>query len=233
MKNKLIFGVAAVLCLLLQAQHKLCAETATGMIDTPKTGEMWVNVPQAPEELLQVIKALFVNPDEDGHEFFEKQFGIDRLHWGKSAPSGWIESKFIHPSDLEHLHFQYQFGEVSLDRQYKVYKIELFFCKNKNFLMTPALTRKILGSPTRIDVSSPRNENSTGRYKIIYLYETVKYRLHIEFVDRTEEESKDVRFTYRKHTPEQIQNEQFRRKSFEIHKNYLPLSMEVIRFEHL
>jgi hypothetical protein len=232
MTNKMMSGIMVLLFLILLVPYRLCAETDAKKDDSTWSQELQTTVPQTPEDLLLVIKALFANPDGDGHEFFEKQFGIDRLHWGQGAPSGWIESKFIHPSNLEHLHFPYQFGEVSLDRQYKVYKIELFFYKNKNFLMTPVLTRKILGSPTKIDISSPRNENSIGRYKTTYLYETEKYRLHVEFMNQAEEGNKEVRFTYRKHAPEQIQNEQLRRKSFEIHKNYLPISLELIRFEH-
>ena len=86
--DKIMFGVMAVLCLLLLAPHRLCAETPTGLVDTPRTREVRANEPKTPEELLQVLKSFMDNPRMNGYEFGEKISGIARENWGKPCGSG-------------------------------------------------------------------------------------------------------------------------------------------------
>lgn len=129
----------------------------------------------------------------------------------------------------------FHFGVALLDRQDKLLSLVITFYKHPNFRMTPAVTQKILGPPTKISVSSPaprRDGDSTGVYRITYYYKTEKYHLSVRFMDGNEKNNKETCYAYTKHTPEQIKNEQERRRSFEIHKDYLPLGMEITRFKH-
>lgn len=93
MKNRMMSGIVMILFLTLFTPCRLWAETGGGPADTKRARELQANVPQTPEELLLVINALFVNPDEDGHDFCEKRLGIDRANWRKSKSPGTVDGE--------------------------------------------------------------------------------------------------------------------------------------------
>ena len=187
----------------------------------------WVeaNVPQTPEAILQMAKDLLANPDVDGYEFCEQRLGIGRENWWNS-PTNTREKAYLKTRANVPSLTPFQFIEAALDRQDKLYTLVLWLYKNPNFPLTPALTRQILGEPTEIWVGSPRDENSRGKYRIKYRYSTKKYFFDASF--RNVDDAKDE-MAIRKHTPEQISQEREYRKSFAVHKDYGPLSIELHR----
>lgn len=183
--------------------------------------------PQTPEELLQVIKVLFANPDEDGHVFFEKKFGVERTNWIKSKLSGTPEKECL---DLSHRpHVPFQVAETCLDHKDHVYKFEVWFFNNPDFHMTPKIIQQFLEAPTKIWVSSPKDDNSAGEYRITYRYKTEKHVFDILFINPEEAHNKEIESAFRGHTPEQIQTEKARRRSFDIHKDYIAICIELTR----
>lgn len=220
MKNRLMFEMMSLLLLLLAMPNWLWAEAG----DIPKGSEIQANVPHTPEKFLQVIKLLLASPDEDGRDFCEKGFGFDRTKWVSDGNSGSF-CRLNHTSKSSMLPYPlFQFGPLQLDCKYKLNNFELDFYRNPSFRMTPAMTQKNLGPPTRIVVSSPRSEEDLYRYSVMYIYETSKYYLRIKFINRDEDE-----YPAKGHTLEQIQNEQAHRRFFEIHKDYLALVMNYAR----
>lgn len=218
-----------VLFLFVLAPHRLCAETTSELADNRQTEE--AKGPQTPEELIQVIKALFADPDVDGQEFVEQQFGFTRTDWGKEIPKGELK-KVIPNTRVNKYPFPFYFSNgISIDRQSKLYHLEMTFYRNPSFRITPDLTRKILGLPTEIWVSSPKGDMS-GSYRLTYRYETPKYYFDVRFQNRAEDNNQEIRSTFRRHTPDQIKKERVRRQSFENQKDYQALAMEIKRFEH-
>lgn len=232
MKNKLMFGMVVVLFLFLLAPHWICADTTSKLADSRQTEE--AKGPQTPEELLQVIKALFAGPDVDGQEFIEQQFGFARTDWGQTIPREGIKQiikQVIHYTRINSYPFPFHFDGISIDLQSKLSHLEMTFYRNPSFRITPDLTRKILGLPTEIWVSSPKGDMS-GSYRLTYHYETPKYYFDVRLQNRAEDNNQEIRSTFRRHTPEQIKKERVRRKSFENQKDYQALALELKRFEH-
>lgn len=190
-------------------------------------------IPQTPEALLLVFKDLLANPDVDGKEFCEKRFGIDR-------EKGWVES--ILPRGLEkeylvtslgspHLpSVPFRFVETFINRDNKLGGLSLWFFENLDFRITPALTRQLFGEPQEVWVNSPTSEVSGGEYRVKYRYSTKKYT--IDFILHNENEANKVTMrSFKKHLPEQIRQEQEHRKSFDVHKNYRTIIIELHRWE--
>lgn len=216
-----------VLFLFVLAPHWLCADTTSELADSRQKEE--ARGPQTPEELIQVIKALFADPEVDGQEFIEQQFGFARTDWGKEIPKGELK-KVIPNTRVNKYPFPFYFSNgISINRQNKLYHLEMTFYRNPSFRITPDLTRKILGPPTRLWVTSPKGENSRSKYRLTYRYETPKYYFDVLFQNREEESNQAIRSSFRHHTPEQIEKERERRKSFENQKDYQALSMELDR----
>lgn len=200
-------------------------------VERARAERLAANVPQTPEALLQVFKDLLANPDVDGHEFCELRLGIDRKR-------GWVESKLPRTIAKEYLVTSlgspplppapFQFGTIHLDRQNRIYQGRILFYKNPNFPLTPALTRQILGEPEKIEVTNPKFDDSSGEYRVRYLYLTEKYVFVVSFHNGDEADG-DTRRTFRRHTPEQIRQEREYRQSFAVHKGYRPVSIVLQR----
>jgi hypothetical protein len=198
-----------------------------------KEEQLQTNVPQTPEELLQMFKDLLADPDVDGKEFCEKRLGIDRRSW--------VKSKLPRTSDKEHLEMAFsspplppapfEFVEAYTNHQDKLKVLVLWFYKNPSFRITPALTRQILGETERIGVAHPRADASRGQYRVSYQYLTKKYQLFVTFWNANEANNPDTIKAFVNHTPEQIQNERERRKPFEVHKDYQPTHVTLRRIE--
>lgn len=226
MKKNMMLRMVVFFSIVLFTPCWLCAETAPDPIKLTVNNGIQANVPKNPDELLLVIQKLIANKFMDGHELCVKWLGIDKGIWVKSA-HGTLESEYIGPF-AKYPPAPFQFEEAVLDLQGNLAKLVLTFYRNPDFLMTPALVQKILGQPTIIWVGVPKNENSSGRYTIEYRYDSDRnidtkdqYYINIKFINKDEKE------LYLRHSPEQMQSEALRRKSFEIHKGYLPLSLEL------
>ncbi len=188
------------------------------------------NLPQTPEKLLQVFKDLLTNPDVDGEEFCEKRLGIDRKIWRMDVLEKSLDKKLLGPFDKYPL-APFEFVEAAINRQDKLGVLVLWFYKNPSFHITPELIREILGETERVGVTSPKADSSRGEYRVSYQYLTKEYHLVVRFRNADEAKQPETRRMFSRHTPEQEQIEQDRRKSFEVHKEYQPTDIELRRIE--
>lgn len=185
------------------------------------------STPKTPEELLRVFKDLVADPDVNGYDFCEKRFGIKKDNWIAFPPPS-IEKVFLERKKLPQVPFQ--FGSIYLDHRNTILTMEVFFYKNPFFPLTPALARQFFGAPTEMWVSRPDSrETSSGRYKIIYRYSTNNNYIDMTFWDANEANNERLSAEFRKQSSEQIEREQEKRKEFEYHKNYQPVSIELSR----
>lgn len=79
-------------------------------------GQVQANVPQTPEELLQVFKDLLADPDVDGQEFCEKRLGIDHDIWKDSILEKSLDKKLIGPFG-RYPQAPFQFVEAAINHQ--------------------------------------------------------------------------------------------------------------------
>lgn len=161
MRNKMMFRVLALIFLFLLVPGGLCAETAPCPFDTPRAREVWANAPQTPEALLRVLKAFMDNPQMNGFELGEKILGIARENWGApysfgtyspfrslEPPTRYSNGK-LNPNRESPVPYYFEDGNIDLDKNGDLVQFTLLNFK-KTFCLTPALTRGILGEPTRI-----------------------------------------------------------------------------------
>lgn len=169
MKNKLISGMVAVLCLLLLTPYRLRAETAPCPIDTPRAKEIWANAPQTPAALLQVLKAFMDNPKMNGFELGERLFGFAREDWGE--PGGVLGAGLYSKRQINYFPFLRKGGPkgpsrkwlrrptpyypeegyITLDENDDLLKIGIEGFR-ENFCLPPTLIKEILGEPERVTV---------------------------------------------------------------------------------
>lgn len=173
MKNRMMFGMMALLFLTLLAPSGICAESASGLVDTPRTREIRANEPKTPEDLLRVLKSFMENPQMSGFDIGEKISGIARENWGepyggkqdgspqyfpyyrggkKKPPPGEKESPFqVVKSTTPY--FLSDDGIIELEGQNRLRRIRVANFK-ETFCLTPALAREILGEPSSISLGS-------------------------------------------------------------------------------
>jgi hypothetical protein len=225
-------------------------EYSEGNVASPESRLLSAQIPQTPEELLRLVEEFFTNTNVNGYEFGEKVLGLHRTNWGPvcSKMKGFGENRDIryvefYPSrsGVVPLPVPYTVEAIKIDAQGKLLDLILRFQKNSKFLLTPAAAQKILGPPSTIYVTSPRSEFSMGHYYLDYNYriEVSKvsevYELEISFLQESErmilESDKDrkLREENWRHTKQQIKQERRWRKSFENHKDFLPVYMRLAR----
>jgi hypothetical protein len=216
-------------------------------VASPESQQPTVQAPQAPEELLRLIKEFVTKPNVNGYEFLEKVLGSPRTNWGpvRVSMKGFgknrdIEWGSVLPSrpGSEPLPVPYMVHDIKIDKQSKFLDMNLSFYRNPSFLLTPAVAQKILGSPSSIYVTSPQNEFSMGSYNLLYTYRievSEVYELQIYFLKEGEsnyprnDNVRKRRKEYSRHTEQQINQEREWRFYFENHKDFLPVSMRLAR----
>jgi hypothetical protein len=250
MKNRTMLRMLVLLFLVLLTPYRICAETVVGPVNTSRAREIQANAPKTPEELLIVLKAFFANPDMDGYDFGEKAIGVDKANWGKGIeyqlPFGGgpvIKSiSFAIGCFTQTPPVPYQFSTIKLDEQNKLLSFELIhLAQSPNFLLTPAITKKFIGSPTELQITDPTDEFSGGMYYVRYYYKIGTYNLSISFMEKGDTPMSNISFMENDdpgqklknkrwhHTDEQIQKERTRRFSFDNHKDFLPVSLRLRR----
>ena len=181
MKNRMMLGMVVLLFLALPASPGICAETVPGPIDTPRAREIWAQAPKTPEDLLRVLKSFMEYPQMSGFEIGEKIFGLDREAWGpiaSVAANGPGKQRKLYvpflrgggqkgpPYKQIQLPTPYYFGgegDITLDENDGLISLHISRFKD-TFCLTPALTREILGEPTKIDL---------GEYGLTLTYDIV------------------------------------------------------------
>ena len=239
MKNKLYGWLIAFFSLVLLHPSGLLAEGAPGSAN---------NTPKTAEELLVSIRDFLANPDMDGALFVEKITGVNKADWG---PVSGIQTGFAEGPNVRLE--RYVIKEFKQPMPTVPYRIFTFYLEehthalmdveinphrgahgigDPDYLLeiTPELTRKILGPPNQLYVTSPHNEFSGGRYDLCYTYLQGRYEFEITFWAKGDNDL-SARRERAKHTSEQIRQERGRRKLFDNHKDFLALTMDLHRMK--
>lgn len=232
MKNRIIVWVIAFFALVLLPPCGLWAETPPPCpFDTPQAKKVWANAPQTPEALLRVLKEFMDNPQMNGFEFGEKISGIARGKWGApytafsgeyfpfknlEPPSRYVNGKFV-PNWERPVPYYFGDSTIDLDKNGELEQVTLLGFK-KNFCLTPALIREILGEPIEISL------DDKGGLSVDYKksYEQRQYKIVIAC------SPKQAIKTINKIINTTTDNEEFPR-IFEERKNSCAIRVSIIR----
>ncbi|MCB2181219.1 MAG: hypothetical protein KQH63_04300 [Desulfobulbaceae bacterium] len=248
---KIIFVNVMTLCCLLLPQLLFAGGEPKEFVMTPRAQKIFDQAPKTPEALLKIIKEFMDNPSMNGYEFGERVSGIDREYWGPESegndfrynknvlyksyaplcgncPYSYRTAKRTLPTpyfvnDMKVVAENSHFMDISISFQTRKRLMTNMTCE-----MTPALVQQMLGTPTKIDVTSPTYERSSGRYYLRYYYNFGRYELSIPFLAKGDNEP-ELRKQRRSQTVEQIRQERKRRKNFANHKDFLALTLRLSR----
>lgn len=248
MRNKLFEWMLVLLGLVLLNPFVLRAENA-GNESEPSTIEQQLkaNAPQSAEDLLLAIRDFLANPNIDGVAFAEKLTGLSKSSWG---PASSIQTGFAQDSDIrlvghylgaqfkKTLTVPYEINRITIEENTHVLpRFDLdFFRPIKSAYdlpdyileLTPTLTRKILGPPDKVNVTSPGFDFSRGEYILYYTYVRGQYEWRVSFTAKGDME-KHLTVERAQHNMEQSVAEISRRKVFENHKDFLAGNMRLSR----
>jgi hypothetical protein len=172
MKNRMMFGLVALLFLALIASPKMGSSSV--LADTPRTREIQANEPKTPEDLLQVLKSFMKkNPQMNGFDIGEKLSGIAKENWGepyktwgnprKNQYFPYVRGgKEIPPPAKQYTgpavvrsttpYSLMNDGLIEVDENGKLERIKIGKFK-ESFCLTPILTKEILGEPSSISLA--------------------------------------------------------------------------------
>ena len=207
-------------------------------------------IPQTPEELVLALKGLIAHRvDEDGEVLAERWLGLPRKFWvqnplydsdmarvAKLKKQGVpVDHVRINKSNTTKITISppppFSLGG-SIDHEDHLSWLSLSFYKNPEFSLTPALLRKHFGPPTSFGVGNPiKGDNSWGTYTVSYSYSVPEcFRFRITFRNKAEIDDKTEQYIRFNHTKEQVEIERERRRSFAVHKDYIPGEFELFLY---
>ena len=145
-----------LVCLLLQALPGL-AEEKKEFVLTPRAEMLMEQAPRTPEDLLLRIRQWMADPYMDGTGFGEKITGTEKWMWGR----GWLSKgrtvddnfiDYVVESNLKKIGYRhnlpYDVRSVQITYRNHLRNIHII-PRDSNFCITPALTRQLLGEPSR------------------------------------------------------------------------------------
>jgi hypothetical protein len=184
-----------------------------------------VQPPQTPQELLQAVKYM-VNPKiVNGFALAQQLFGVSPALWRSEGDSK-QEYYVLYSSDLK-LPAPYKICEmvIAQNGNFYVMAMDVWFTRNLSFRLTPPMVIEAFGMPDKILTGGPGPMvDGSGMYTVGYYYDNLKknrgYSLHVSF-HNPEEYNRTTRRNNRKHSREYIKLEEERRKSFDVHHDYI------------
>jgi hypothetical protein len=178
--------------------------------------------PQTPQELLQSVKYMVDPKIEDGIALAQQLFGIAPDLWNSEGNSR--QKYYVLYSSRVSLTVPYKICKMVTRHEGKFYRIwmEVWFTRNLSFRLTPSMVIEVFGMPDEILTGGPSRED--GTYSVGYYYDSQKknrgYSLHVSF-HNPEEYNRTTRRNNKKHSREFIEQEEERRKSYDVHRDYI------------